>query len=202
MFPKPFRSIKPEIRVLGIDDGTFVPHTKGTVDIVGVVYRGAYLFEGVMKTKITIDGLDATENFALMIKNSPYYGEIRVVFLNGITFGGFNVVDIRKLFTLIGLPVVTVVEENPNLDEIKAALLNLPDFDVRWNAIQNVGELFEVEVKPGLKPVYLQVAGISCEDAQKILKKTLTIAKIPEALRVAHIIASGLSQIQSKDLND
>ena len=61
MFPKRFRSVKSEIRVLGIDDGRFVPHTKGTVEIVGVVYRGGYWFEGVMHTEITIDGIDATK---------------------------------------------------------------------------------------------------------------------------------------------
>lgn len=76
MFPKGFRSVKSEIRVLGIDNGRFVPHTKGTVDVVGVVYRGGYWFEGVMNTKITLDGLDATEKIAAMIQRSPYYREL------------------------------------------------------------------------------------------------------------------------------
>ena len=60
LMPKRFRSVKSEIRVLGIDDGRFVTHIHGTVDVVGVVYRGGYWFEGVMHTKITIDGIDAT----------------------------------------------------------------------------------------------------------------------------------------------
>ena len=97
MLPNRFRSIKPEIRVLGIDDGQFVPRTKGTVDVVGVVYRGGYWFEGVMRTKITIDGFDATEKIAKMIESSPYYRELRVVVLDGVTFAGFNVVDISML---------------------------------------------------------------------------------------------------------
>ena len=54
-----FRSIKAEIRVLGIDDGKFIPHSNGSVIIIGVVYRGVAIFEGLMQTKITIDGLDA-----------------------------------------------------------------------------------------------------------------------------------------------
>jgi endonuclease V-like protein UPF0215 family len=192
---KRFKSVKPEVRVLGIDDGKFVPHTKGRVDVVGVVYRGAYLFEGVMKTTITIDGLDATEKFVSMIKNSPYYKEIRAVFLNGVTFGGFNVVNIHELFSLIDLPVFSITREKPDMQKIKAALQNLPEFDLRWRAMQNAGELFEVDIKPELNPVYLHVAGILCEDAQMILKKTSTVANIPEALRVAHLIASGLSPI-------
>ena len=35
-----FRGIKSEIRVLGIDDGAFIPHTNGVVNVIGVVYCG------------------------------------------------------------------------------------------------------------------------------------------------------------------
>ncbi|NIU39030.1 hypothetical protein GWN65_03390, partial [Candidatus Bathyarchaeota archaeon] len=41
---------------MGVDDGIFVPHTKGTVDVVGVVYRGGYWLDGVMRTEVTVDG--------------------------------------------------------------------------------------------------------------------------------------------------
>ena len=58
---KDFRVIKPEIRVLGVDDGKFVPHTEGEVIVVGVVFRGGCWLDGVMHTQIAIDGFDATE---------------------------------------------------------------------------------------------------------------------------------------------
>jgi len=68
---KRFRSIKFEIRVLGVDDGVFIPHSKGLVDVVGVVFRGGYWLDGVMRTEIEVDGLDATEKIASMIIESP-----------------------------------------------------------------------------------------------------------------------------------
>ena len=194
MLPNRFRSIKPEIRVLGIDDGQFVPRTKGTVDIVGVVYRGGYWFEGVMRTKITIDGFDATEKIAKMIESSPYYRELRVVVLDGVTFAGFNVVDISMLSRIVDLPVMSVVREKPDLEEIRGALKNLPGFEVRWQAMRNAGVLFEVEPRNGENPIYIQTAGILREDAEKIIRKTSTRSNVPEALRVAHIIASGLAR--------
>lgn len=192
--PKRFRSIKSEIRVLGIDDGGFVPRTKGTVDVVGVVYRGGQWFEGVMKTKITLDGLDATEKMAVMVKDSPFCGEIRVIVLDGVTFAGFNVVDISELSSRLNLPVISVVREKPDLENIKNALKNLPDFEARWRAMENAGELFTVETKEGVNPVYVHTAGILREDAEKVMRVTSTRSLIPEALRVAHIIASGLSR--------
>ena len=194
MPPKRFRSIKPEIRVLGIDDGRFVPRTKGTADVVGVVYRGGYWFEGIMRTKVTIDGLDATEKMAAMIEESPFYGELRVVFLDGVTFAGFNVVDISKLSRRVELPVISVVREKPDLAEIRSALTNLSDFEVRWQAMENAGKLFEVETRKGENPVYVHTAGILRGDAEKVMSATSTRSLIPEALRVAHIIASGLTR--------
>ena len=194
MIPKRFRSVKSEIRVLGIDDGRFVPRTKGTVDVVGVVYRGGFWFEGVMHTEITIDGLDATEKIACMIESSPYYRELRAVILDGITFAGFNVVDVSKLSLRVDLPVMSVAREKPDLVIIGRALKNLPEFEVRWQAIENSGEFFEVETRNGENPVYIQIAGILLEDAKKIMKRTSTLSNIPEALRVAHIIASGLTR--------
>ena len=194
MVPKRFHSIKPEIRVLGIDDGRFVPRTKGTVDVVGVVYRGGYWFEGVMHTEITIDGLDATEKIATMIKNSPYYKELRAIILDGVTFAGFNVVDISELYDRVDLPVMSVAREKPDLEKIRGALKNLPDFEKRWQAMENAGELFEVETRDGENPVYVQTAGILREDAENIIKKMSTQSNIPEMLRVAHIVASGLTR--------
>jgi len=198
LVPKRFRSIKPEIRVLGIDDGGFVPRTKGTVDVVGVVYRGGYWFEGVMRAEITIDGLDATEKIAAMIESSPYYRELRVIVLDGVTFAGFNVVDIGELSRRVDLPVISVVREKPDLEEIRSALKNLPDFEIRWRAMENAGKIFEVETRKGENPVYMHLAGILREDAEKIMKKTSTRSLIPEALRVADIIASGLTRSREK----
>jgi len=192
--PKRFRYIKPEIRVLGIDDGVFLPRTEGTVDVVGVVYRGGYWLDGVMRTEVEIDGMDATEKIASMIKGSPHYKQLRVVMLNGITLAGFNVVDIQRLFKEVDLPVITVTREKPNLDEIKTALQNLPEHEKRWQAVKNAGELSKVSTRNEEEAVYMQVAGISESDAEKILRKTSTRSNVPEALRVAHIIASGLAQ--------
>jgi len=198
LVPKRFRSIKPEIRVLGIDDGGFVPRTKGTVDVVGVVYRGGYWFEGVMRAEITIDGLDATEKIAAMIESSPYYRELRIVVLDGVTFAGFNVVDISKLSRRVELLVISVTRKKPELEEIRSALKNLSDFEIRWRAMENAGKIFEVETRKGENPVYMHIAGILREDAEKIMKKTSTRSLIPEALRVAHIIASGLTRSREK----
>jgi endonuclease V-like protein UPF0215 family len=192
------RRVKPEIRVLGVDDGVFTPHSKGVATVVGVVYRGGYWLDGAMRTEVEIDGMDATEKIASMITSSPHYDQLRVVMLNGVTFAGFNMVDIKKLFERVHLPVITVTREKPDFDDIRKALRNLPEYEKRLQAMESAGKIIEVCTRDAEQAVYVQIAGISEKDAEKILKSTSTRSNIPEALRVAHIIASGLTRSKEK----
>ena len=188
---KAFGVVKQEIRILGIDDGKFTPHIQGEVLIVGVVFRGGYSLEGVMHTKVVIDGLDATDKIAAMINGSPHKPQLRVIMLNGITVAGFNLIDIQKLHSDTGLPVISVTQDKPDLDAIREALKNLPDTELRWQFVQNAGPIRVVQNK-GAK-LYVCLAGISVDDALIVLDTTATRGSLPEPLRVAHLIASGIT---------
>ena len=192
---KNLRVIKPEIRVLGVDDGKFTPHTESQVPVIGVVFRGGYWLDGVMHTKIAVDGFDATDKISSMITLSPHHKQLRVIMLNGITFAGFNVVDIKTLNAATRLPVIAVTREKPNLAEIRKALKKMLKSEERWKAVLNAGEISTVPTRSEKEKIYIEVAGISVGDAQKILRLTSTRSNIPEALRVAHLIASGISSI-------
>ncbi len=193
MSHRSIRIVKPEIRVLGVDDGKFVPHSKTKVPVVGVVFRGGYWLEGVMSTRIAVDGFDSTAQISSMIKQSPHIGQLRVVMLNGVTFAGFNVVDMKALNDETGLPVVAVTARKPDLFKVQLALENLPDSEERWKAILNSGKIFPVTTRKGKLPVYVEAVGISEERAEEVLKLTATRSRLPEPLRVAHLVASGIS---------
>lgn len=192
---KSFRVIKPEIRVLGVDDGGFVPHDKRLVPVVGVVFRGGYWLEGVMRTEVMVDGFDATEKIAGMVKGSSHFKQLRVILLNGITFAGFNVVDVKALNSATGLPVIAVTREKPDLPRIHEALKHLPKGEERWRTVLGAGELSEVSVSRGKERVFMHVSGVSVEDAMRIVRLTSTRSNVPEALRVAHLVASGISHV-------
>ena len=195
MSPKKFRVIKPEIRVLGVDDGVFIPHSKGFAPVIGVVFRGGYWLDGVMSTKVEIDGFDATDKIATMVVNSPHYRQLRVIMLDGITFGGFNVVDLKKLNAEMRLPVIAVTRDKPDFDNIREALENLQSPEKRWKAILNAGEIFEVSTRRKGERAFMEICGILEDDAKEIVRLTSTRSSVPEALRVAHLIASGISKL-------
>jgi len=188
------QEVKPEIRVLGIDDGVFTPHSKELVDIVGVVFRGGYWLDGFMHTRVQVDGMDATEKITEMITRSPHYPQLRVILLNGVTLAGFNILDIKELHKRAKLPIIAVTREKPNFEDIKKALQNLSETEKRWKVIKKAGKMLTVRTREGEEPIFAHVAGVSEETAKRILRSTSTRSNIPEALRVAHIIASGLGR--------
>jgi endonuclease V-like protein UPF0215 family len=195
-----FHVIKPEIRVLGVDDGKFAPHTNTETHVIGVVFRGGYWLDGLLHTRIVVDGFDATSKISTMIIESSHSKQLRVIMLNGLTFAGFNVVDIKALNLATNLPVITITREKPNLAEIYDALQNLPDRERRWKMILKAGEPSEIFTMNRKTRLYIQTAGITKEDAERIVRFTSTRSSIPEPLRVAHIIASGLGPPSATEL--
>ncbi len=188
-----FRVIKPEIRVLGIDDAPHVPRTKSYVPVVGTVFRGGFWLEGVMSTKILVDGFDSTEALGNMITGSRHFRQLRVVMLNGITLGGFNIVDISALNKMTALPVIAVSRKNPNMTKVRSAIRKLDCSQERLKMLSNAGEIVPVALKRRGGQLFIHIAGISLDDAKKILELTATRSLTPEPLRVAHLIASGVS---------
>ncbi len=188
-----FHRIKPEIRVIGIDDCAHIPRTKSKVPIVGVIFRGGSWLDGVISTEVSVDGFDATEAISKMITNSVHYKQLRVIMLNGLTFAGFNVVDINQLNMITGLPVIAVTRQKPDMSAVISAIQKLSNHEERLKVILRTGEIEPVKIKKGTKTVYIQRAGITKEDAQNIMELTSTRSNIPEPLRVAHIVASGIS---------
>ena len=177
--------IKPEVRILGIDDSALF---NKKVMIVGAVFRGGDWMDGVLRSEITRDGLDATEIICDMIKKSKHYGQIRAVILDGITYGGFNVIDIQVLYRKRN-PVI-VVTSISDFEKIKSALKYFPDGEARWTIIKRAGEIEKIDGKKS--PIYIQRAGIGLETAKKIIQLTSIRSSIPEPLRVAHLIATGI----------
>src|SRR3990167_2919872 len=100
-----FRHIKKELRILGIDDGPFKSGDRNTI-LVGTVFRSGFWLDGVLSTKIKVDGNDSTKKIIEMVNRSRHKAQLRVIMLDGLTFGGMNFADIRAINKKTGLPVI------------------------------------------------------------------------------------------------
>lgn len=175
-------------RVVGIDDS----FSKDFCCLVGCVMSGRNV-EGFIYEEISVDGLDSTEKILKMITKSKFYDQIKVIFLSGITFGGFNIVDISEIYSKTSIPVIVVMNRKPNLDEFYSALKNFKDFEKRIDIVKRAGEIFQID------DIYTQLCGLSVEDAKRMLEMNKFEGKIPEALRLAHLIASAIVHGESKN---
>ncbi|MFZ3355264.1 MAG: DUF99 family protein [Thermoplasmata archaeon] len=178
---------KPHVRVIGIDDGAFGRDQK-TAPLVGVVLSTPTYVEAIVRSRVTIDGTDATERIIALVEHSGHQEGIRGILLDGIAVGGFNVVDLDAVYERLQIPVVSVTPRAPNFERIRAALLEYfpADFARRW-AIVRAHRLYRVPIGSGT----LRATGVGCSrrEASALVLRTTILGHWPEPLRLAHLVA-------------
>ncbi len=178
--------------IIGIDDAPFLPEHRGDVLIVGAVYA-AHRLEGVLHNRIRRDGANSTQRIVEMIRHSRFASHLQMVMLQGIAFGGFNVVDIHALRRELDLPILVVTRRKPNPAAIRKALLErVRGGQRKWKLIQAA-----TEVEP-MEQVFVQRCGISKKEAQIVVRRCAVSGNLPEPLRTAHLIAGGMSAFDTR----
>ena len=183
--------LKKEMRVIGIDDAPFNKFKGGKVLVVGAVFRGGSFLDGVLSTKANVDGNNATEKIIEMINKCKFKPQLQCIFLDGIAVGGFNVIDVKELNKKTRIPVIIIIRRNPNLKKIKETLIRINKKN-KIKLIEKAGSVVPVG------KIYIQLTGLSIEKAKEILKIVCTRSLIPEPIRIAHLIASGVTHGESR----
>jgi endonuclease V-like protein UPF0215 family len=172
--------------VVGFDDAPFPPETRGDVVVVGAVFCDRRL-EGVLRGKVRRDGANATRELVRMVQESRFAPHLQAVLLQGIALGGFNVVDVRGLHRLLGLPVLVVSRRAPDLPAIERALLRRVSGGARkWRLVQRAGP------SEAIAGVYVQRVGIEAAQATELIRRLALNSAVPEPLRSAHLIAGAM----------
>jgi len=183
--------LKKEIRVIGIDDAPFNKFNKGKVLVIGAVFRGGLFLDGILSTKVNIDGNDSTIKILEMINKCKFKPQLQCIFLDGIAVGGFNVIDIKQLSEKTKLPVIVIIRRKPNIKKIKETLIKINKKN-KIDLIEKAGSVVQIG------KIYIQLTGLSIEKAREILKIVCTRSLIPEPVRIAHLIASGITFGESR----
>ncbi|MGD9331052.1 MAG: DUF99 family protein [Desulfobacterales bacterium] len=179
--------------VIGFDDAPFPRTHRGSVKVVGAVFANHRL-DGVLVGAIEKDGCDASEKLAALVKTSKFYQHARLIMLQGITMGGFNVVDVFDLHRRLDLPILVVARYAPDMVAIRRALeRHLKDGQAKWTLIESLGDM-----EPAGN-IYVQRVGLTPAQATEILAHWSIHSRIPEPLRCAHLIAGALVTGQSRN---
>lgn len=179
--------IKEKSKIIGWDDGPFEFDQEEMVPVVGAVTRGGERLDGVIKTEVKKDGINGTERLASSVNDSKHKEDLKIIMLDGITFGGFNVIDIDNLYEMTEIPVITVTKERVDRDSFKEALTNLPKYEKRWKAVKEAGEIRQTTIRKS--KLYYQKTAISSEEAERVIAITATHSTIPEPIRLANLIS-------------
>ncbi len=173
--------------LIGIDDGPFTKEHE-TAPLIAALLHGPHL-QKLRTTRITVDGLDATAEAVKLVKG---WRPVPIL-LSGVTFAGFNIIDPHILQRKYRVPVIVVVGSRPDNKAVKRALVkHFPDWEQRWKILSSLGPMRRVRTNPDEPPIHYEAIGCSAKTATTILRTSSYISRIPEAIRVAGLLARGL----------
>ncbi|RLF17665.1 MAG: hypothetical protein DRJ66_00040 [Thermoprotei archaeon] len=180
------------MKVLGVEDGSFIPRVSRKCLLAGVLMDDLRI-ENVFIRVITVDGMDVTEKVLDIIKECK---DVDIILSGGITFAGFNVLNPFKIYEETNVPVIIISRKRPNNKAVYRALVrHFEDWRIRWSIINRLGEPVPVLNWRDGVTLYIELVGIGLENALEIVDSLTLWGKRPEPLRVASLIAKGLSRI-------
>jgi endonuclease V-like protein UPF0215 family len=150
-------------------------------------------FDGMLMAAVEKDGADATSVLAATIAGSRFHEHIHLVLLQGVTLAGFNVVDAPLLRAQIERPILVVARKRPDLDAVRRALeTRVPGGRAKWRLIEQLGPM------ESCAGVYVQRIGLGPDEARTVVERLAVHSRVPEPLRVAHLIAGAIGKGASR----
>jgi endonuclease V-like protein UPF0215 family len=156
------------IRAIGFDDAPFERRRGASVRIAGVVCAGTR-FEGMVFGTARQDGWNATEVLRRLLARGKFLPQLHLVLLDGIAFGGFNVVDLEALASALACPCVAVMRSAPDLPAVERALRRLPQPERRLRLLRRAGPIHRLtdrgNVPEPLRLAHLVGAAVVCGES-------------------------------------
>jgi hypothetical protein len=175
--------------IVGVEDGSFQKGITRRALLVAVLFRGLEI-EDVKFTKITVDGLDATEKLSELLRE----WEFVAVLLAGVSFAGFNVINPTAIHEKFEKPVIIVTRTKPDNKAVHRALQrHFKDWKIRWGVFEKLGSLHKVVVLAEEPPIYVETIGAGIKWTCNLIQALSVCCRVPEPIRVARLIACGLS---------
>ncbi|MFX1531616.1 MAG: DUF99 family protein [Promethearchaeota archaeon] len=175
---------------IGIDDSTFdLKSDFKTAQLIGVICQGIRMVN-VIRTEIDIDGNNATEKIIELVRQNEK--QVQYVFTHTITFGGFNIINLEQIYNEVNIPIIAFNDKKVDIDSVVNALIKKfpKDYKEKIQCILEAGNLYQsrIQTAGGISNIYFHLKGIEISEVNFLLKKSSIDSKLPECLRLAHLI--------------
>lgn len=177
---------------LGVDDAPFDKRQPHPVPIVAVAMEGRDVIESLALGEFPVDGDGATDYLTSWIAGLRSRPMIQAVILGGVTIAGLGIIDVTALAKRLDLAVLVVTRRNPARSELADAL-KAAGLRERLELLERIPRAYGAG--DGL---YLAHAGATRVEAERLLMATLGKSRLPEPLRVAHLIGQAIVLKESR----
>ncbi|EGG42885.1 hypothetical protein Nlim_0195 [Candidatus Nitrosarchaeum limnium SFB1] len=156
----------------------------------GLVMRKDFVIDGVIFGSATLRGNDATEQILQM-----YYdlnrSDINYILLSGLIVSMYNIIDIKKLFSSLKIPVIGIAyHESQGIEN--ALKQHFPkSFETKINEYKKLGKRETITLHTDHN-LFVRYEGCMISDVHHLLNDLTLHGSVPEPVRISQLIANAL----------
>ena len=155
--------------------------------LAGVVMRRDFIIDGFVFGYSTIEGNDATDAI-LQMHQKLNRDDISFVMVSGLIISLYNIVDIKKIWNQLKIPIIGVTyEDSKGIED--AIRYHFPEsYQSKIEEYQKLGQRSKISLHTGYD-VFVRTEGCTIQEAKNLLNTMTLQGAVPEPLRVAQMLA-------------
>lgn len=155
--------------------------------LAGVVMRRDFIIDGFVFGQSTIEGNDVTDAILQMYQKLDR-DDISFVMISGLIISMYNIVDIKKIWNQLKIPVIGVTyEDSKGIDD--AIKYHFPDsYQSKIEEYQKLGQRTKISLHTGYD-VFIRIEGCTMQEVKNLLNAMTLQGSVSEPLRVAQLLA-------------
>lgn len=157
--------------------------------LAGVVMRRDLKIDGFVIGKSTIRGNDATVQIINMFEKLGR-ADINYLLISGIIISLYNIIDIKKIFDAIKIPVIGITyQDSAGIEDAIKKHFTSSESVIKEYANLPKREKIMLHTK---KSLYIRREGCSKFEAAQLLDSITLQGSIPEPIRIAKLLAHSI----------
>ncbi|WP_428326705.1 DUF99 family protein [Nitrosopumilus sp.] len=156
----------------------------------GVVMRRDFVIDGFVFGSATLEGDDATDTILKMYDDLER-PDINYVLISGLIVSMYNIIDIKKLYDTLQIPIIGV-SYNDSLgieDSLKHHFPN--SFESKINEYEKLGKREKITLNTS-HDVYVRKEGCTLNEVKHLLDDLTSHGSTPEPIRISQLLAKTL----------